>query len=239
MMTLRLLIIDDEELARARARRLLSHIEGVDIIGEADSGLKGLALIEELSPDAVLLDIEMPDLDGLRLHSALDDPPAVIYSTAYDSHAIRAFELDATDYLLKPYSAERLRKAIEKVRRQHSISACEKPTPQPARISVDDGAGAAFINTADILMARIEEGVVFILTCDGEKYSCQGTLQDLEGLLPHQEFIRINRQAIVALSAIRKYTANEDGSLALELSSGAMETVSRRRAFHLKEMLDV
>ena len=114
---LRALIIDDEAPARARARTLLERAGGVEIAGEAANAQEAIALIESAQPDVLLLDIQMPGIDGLRLLESLDDPPAVIFSTAHEHYAVRAFDLEAADYLLKPYSAQRLARALDRVRR--------------------------------------------------------------------------------------------------------------------------
>ncbi|MGD9099727.1 MAG: response regulator, partial [Anaerolineae bacterium] len=108
---MRTLIVDDESPARERLRRLLSSIEGVELVGEADSGLRAVEMIEREKPDLVLLDIQMPGLDGFEVIETLHDPPSVIFVTAYDEYAIRAFEVNALDYLLKPFSRTRLEKA--------------------------------------------------------------------------------------------------------------------------------
>ncbi|MCC7391964.1 response regulator [Candidatus Sumerlaeota bacterium] len=121
-MKIRLLIVDDEPLARERARRLLDRAQDIDIVGECANGTEAFAAIEKLQPDVVLLDINMPGLDGLRLVEALDDPPAIIFATAHDHHAVQAFELEAADYLLKPFSAERLKRALDRVRQQFALA---------------------------------------------------------------------------------------------------------------------
>ena len=113
-MPMRVLIVDDEPPARERLRRLLSGIEGVELIGEAEGGVQAVEMIEGEKPDLVLLDIQMPGLDGFGVIEALEDPPPVIFVTAYDEYAIRAFEVNALDYLLKPFSRERLEKAIRR-----------------------------------------------------------------------------------------------------------------------------
>jgi DNA-binding LytR/AlgR family response regulator len=111
---IRALIVDDEAPARERLRRLLAGIESVQVLGEAVDGLQAVERIEALAPDLVFLDVQMPGLDGLAVIEALEDPPAVIFVTAYDEYAIRAFEVHAVDYLLKPYSRDRLAAAVRR-----------------------------------------------------------------------------------------------------------------------------
>lgn len=235
---LRVLIVDDEDLARQRARRLLDRIAGNEIIGEAADGRAALETIEAEQPDVVLLDIQMPGVDGLRILEALDDPPAIIFSTAHEHHAVRAFELEAVDYLLKPYSAERLAKALDRVWRQFAAPLPrEEETPSKPRIPAEDGLTMLFLETEQLACARIDEGVVFLLTTDGEKLIYAKTLNDLERLLPAGRFFRANRQAILNVKAIESATPGENGALEVRLSGRHREAVSRRRARHLKTRL--
>jgi two-component system LytT family response regulator len=111
---MRTLIVDDETPARERLKRLLAGIKGIELVGEAVDGAQAVEMVETLSPDLVLLDIQMPGLDGFGVIEALEDPPPIIFVTAYDEYAIRAFEVNALDYLLKPFSRARLEKAIRR-----------------------------------------------------------------------------------------------------------------------------
>jgi two-component system LytT family response regulator len=232
---LRVLIADDEPLARERARRLLERVGDIEIIGECSNGRDALHQIETDPPDVVLLDINMPELDGIRLIEALDDAPAIILATAYEHHAVRAFELEVTDYLLKPYSAERLARALCRVRRQLSgtegvsgpVSPCEAPA---ARIPADTGRGIELIPVAELAAARIETSVVFLLRVDGERLCYAGTLQELEQQLSPTAFIRASRRAVVNLNSIERYESTVEGGLLLHLHGGHQEIVSRRRA---------
>ncbi|MBX3728677.1 MAG: response regulator [Candidatus Sumerlaeia bacterium] len=232
---LRALIADDEPLARQRARRLLEKAGGVEIVGEACDGREALALIEALQPDVVLLDIQMPGIDGLRVLEALDDPPAVIFSTAYEHHAVRAFELEAVDYLLKPYSAERLARALVRVRRQ--LGGSEAREPAPRRVPVLDGMATSFVALDDIVLARIEESVVFVTRRDGERLVFDGGLQEFAQHADGASFCQVNRQAIVNAEAIESVEPEDGGGLLLRLVGGAEESASRRRARHVRALL--
>lgn len=227
---IRLVLVDDEPLARERARRLLKSAADIEIVGEAANGREGLALVEREQPDVILLDINMPEVDGLRMLEALDDPPAVIFSTAYEHHAVRAFELDAVDYLLKPYSAERLQRALDRVRRQFASRQVESVAPEDHRIRAENGRDIELVDPERISAARIEEGVVFLLRDDGERLVFAGTLQELEEALPPNAFLRASRKALVNPRAVESYRATDEGGLALRLRGGHSETVSRRRA---------
>jgi two-component system LytT family response regulator len=232
---LRAVIADDEPLARERARRLLAKAGGVEIVGEACDGREALALIEELQPDVVLLDIQMPGIDGLRLLEALDDPPAVIFSTAYEHHAVRAFELEAVDYLLKPYSAERLARALVRVRRQ--LGGGDAREPAPRRVPVLDGIATAFVALEEVVLARIEEGVVFVTRRDGERLVFDGGLQEFAQHADGALFCQVSRQAIVNVAAVESVEPEADGGLRLRLAGGAEESASRRRARHVRALL--
>ncbi|MEQ8820311.1 MAG: response regulator [Sumerlaeia bacterium] len=232
---LRVVLVDDEPLARERLRRLLEKTGGTELLGEAANGREALTLIEKTQPDVVLLDINMPDIDGFRVLQALDDPPAVIFSTAYDEHAVRAFELEAVDYLLKPYSSERLGKALDRARRTLMPRGGEtRPEGEACRIACENGLEMEFVPAARVVCARIEEGVVFVIRDDGESLTCGLSLQELEERVPAGTFFRVSRQAIVNLGAIEAYSAKEEGGLELRLKGGHSETVTRRRARHLR-----
>lgn len=240
---LRILLVDDEPLALERARRLLGVVGGVEVIGECSNGRDALACIEADPPDAVLLDINMPELDGLRMLEALDDPPAIIFATAYDQHAVRAFDLDATDYLLKPFSAERLGRALAKVKKQlgdHTqADLANTASSSGVRIPVDTGRCIQMIPSENLSGARIDESVVFLLHDDGELLCYAGTLQNLELHLPPRSFLRASRSAIVNLNAIERFEPTEEGGLKLSLRGGHTEQVSRRRARFFRRRLNL
>ncbi len=235
---MRLVIVEDEAPARERIRRLLNTVSDVEIIGEATNGHEGLTLIEREQPDIVILDINMPEVDGMRMLEALDDPPFVIFSTAYDHHAVRAFELEAADYLLKPYSAERLRRALDRVRRQFAIAHTASSGDSPDRIPAENGRDVELVDPASIVVARIEESVVFILRDDGEQLLHPGTLQQLEEKLPSGLFLRASRKAVVNADAIISMTPTDEGGLLLRLKGGLEENVSRRRARYFRARLN-
>lgn len=228
---LRVLIVDDEPLARCRTRLMLERIGGVEIIGEAAGGHEGLRLIESLAPDVVLLDIQMPDMDGLRLLEALDDPPAVIFSTAYGEHALKAFDLEATDYLLKPYSAARMERALERVRK---LSHGTFSSKSEVRVPLQDGLTTVLVPAEQIVSCKIMESVVFVTRSDGEQLIHMDTLGDLLAQLPEDSFVRINRQVVVNLLHVCSFTPTEEGGLKLSLTRGAEEVASRRRAHELR-----
>jgi two-component system LytT family response regulator len=236
---LRLLIVDDEPLARQRTRRLLERIPDVEIVGECSNGREALAVIEAQPPDVLLLDINMPELDGLRVVEALDDPPAVIFATAYEHHAVKAFELEAVDYLLKPFSAERLGRALGRVRRQleGAVSAPTHESRDNIRVPADTGSGVQMISAEQLVAARIEESVVFLMCADGESLCFAGTLHELEQMLPAHLYLRASRKALVRVDAITRFESTPEGGLHLETIGGHTEEVSRRRARFFRHRL--
>lgn len=229
---LRIVIADDEPLARDRLRRLLSRVDGVLVVGEARCGMDALTLIESEQPDVAILDVQMPDITGLHVIRSLDDPPAIILSTAHEQYAVEAFELEVVDYLLKPYSAERLQKAIERAGRLLRRQGEPAATESLPRLAALDGNATVLVPIERILQLRLEETVVFLLRDDGEKLICEENLKELEPKLPESAFFRANRQAIVNLDRVQSYRALRDGSVELTLSGGCKVCVSRRRARH-------
>jgi DNA-binding LytR/AlgR family response regulator len=218
---MRVLVVDDEPIARARILRVLSRIEGVEVAGEAENGVEALALARELSPDVLLLDIDMPGLDGLAVAESPDVPP-VIFTTAHKEHAIDAFEANAYDYLLKPISEERLRKALEKVRSRPA-----PPGSAPWRLVVVDGSMKRFVDARRVDSFEADKKyVAFVL--DGEEMLTRESLDALEARLSPLGFIRASRGALVRKEAIVAYDAADGGTLVL--ASGARVEVSRRAA---------
>ena len=237
---LRILIVDDEPLARERVRRLLAKVPDVTVVGEACNGREAFTFLEKQSADVLVLDIQMPELDGLRLLEALDDPPPVIFTTAYDHHAIRAFDLDAVDYVLKPFSAERLARAIDRARRR--LGGLGGAAPQPVatssqRIAVELGTSTRLLAPEEIALVRIVEGVVFVHTVEGQEFLAPGTLAEVEERLPPDQFARISRAAIVRLAEVVSWEPNDEGGLVLRLGNGLAESATRRRSGYLRERL--
>jgi DNA-binding LytR/AlgR family response regulator len=232
---LRVLIVDDEPPARERLRHLLEKIGGVKIVGEATDGKEAVRSIETLGPDVVLMDIQMPGLDGMRVLEALDDPPAVIFSTAYDRYAVPAFDLEAVDYLLKPYSAQRLERALQRARK---LLQGARGTGSEQRIPALHGRTTLLVPPGQIVFLSIEESVVFLIREDGEKLICEMNLRDLEEALPASSFFRVSRQSIVNLAAIEGLTPLPEGCLELKMKGGRRVEVSRRRARHLRPLIE-
>jgi DNA-binding LytR/AlgR family response regulator len=245
---LRVLIVDDEPLARERLKRLLADIEGVEVIGEAESGVRAVEMIEGQNPDLILLDIQMPGLDGFEVIEALAHPPLVIFVTAYDEYAIRAFEVHALDYLLKPFSQERLERAIFRAQEEltEDRDFAERLTPllqnladrgrYATRLAVHERDRIRVVDVAEVDWIGIEKEEVFVHV-DEEAYLIRRTLSELEARLDPACFFRAHRSAIVNLDRVQEIIPWFKGSHRLRLTTGAELDLSRRRARALRQIL--
>lgn len=222
---LKTILIDDEQLALNRLRRLLSEYAGTfEILTEGHNGAEGLDLIEKHKPDLIFLDIEMPLLNGFELLAKVSVMPMVVFATAYDQYAIRAFEENSVDYLLKPIENERLQKTVVKVRSRVEMTQTEvgrnpysdnllrllekmQPRQEMHAISVKSGERILLIPVTDISHFEAEDKYVFLNTLDGHQYLINHTLTTLEEKLP-AHFARISRSAIInthQISEIQRY----------------------------------
>lgn len=248
MKPLRVLLVDDEAPARERLRRLLARIQGLQVIGEATDGYQAVQMIERLGPDLVLLDIQMPGLDGFGVIQALEEPPAIIFVTAYDEYAIRAFEVHALDYLLKPFGQERLQEAI--LRAEEALAAEKDPATQLvplletltaqghylSRLAVHEGEHIRILSVEEVDWIGIEAEQVYVHVGE-QAYPVRRTLAELEAQLNPEQFFRAHRSAIVNLDRVEEVIPWFKGSHILRLTSGAKVDLSRARARALRQML--
>ena len=238
---LRALIVDDEQPARERLRRLLDEVSDVEIAGEAEDGEAAMEAITRLEPDVVFLDIQMPGCTGMELAASLPSPrPHIIFCTAFDQYAVDAFELSAVDYLLKPVNRARLAQALERVRGGlKSDEAIEKATlaaAPPSRFLARRGASYRVIPGRDVLCFVSENGLTKLCATD-QHYWMSPTLNDLEARLDARQFFRISRAAIVNLDSVRELSPTAGGHGELTLKDGSKHEVSRRRFKELTERL--
>ena len=251
---LRAVIADDEPRARQFLERLLREHGEVDLVGEAKSGGEALALVARLSPDVAFLDIQMPDLSGLEVarHLTGDGAPVVVFVTAYDQHAVEAFEVAALDYLLKPIRRERLadtlRRVVLEVRsgkraaRQEAAVRSVLASPEVQKVMEPlRRLPVRFRREVKLLdmeqVARIVSRDRVVLACaEGREYLVDYTLQELEGRLPVGQFVRAHRAALVNIDAIESY-GGEDGVLVLRLKDGTRVEASERRAAEVRRRL--
>jgi two-component system, LytTR family, response regulator len=239
---LRVLIVDDEAPARARLRQMLAAHSGVEIVAEAETGVEAMGKVAEFHPDLLLLDIQMPGSTGIDVASSLPEPrPFIVFCTAYDQHAVDAFELHAVDYLLKPISRARLAQALERVT---SLSAAEHhsalnqvtrvPQAAAARFLVKNAGHYLVVGEARVLYFDSEDGLTRLVT-DKEKYWMDPTLNELEERLQASRFFRISRAAIINLNAVAEVHPMPGGSGTVLMKNGEQLEVSRRR---FRELLD-
>lgn len=245
---IRALIVDDETSARERLRRMLADNSEIVIVGEARSGLEAVGMIEALQPDLLFLDIQMPGLDGFEVVEALTNPPLIIFVTAYDEYAIRAFEINALDYLLKPFSQARLTQAVERAREtlaeEHDFD--ERLPPLLAslgaheqymtRLAVRDRDSIRVLSVDEVDWIGVESDQVMIYVGD-QAYPIRRTLAELEARLDPARFFRAHRSAIVNLDRVQEIIPWFAGGHKLRLTTGAEVDLSRARTRALRELL--
>jgi two-component system, LytTR family, response regulator len=242
------LIIDDERLARNELRRLLENFPKVNIVGEASNADEAIILIEELKPDLLFLDIQMPGKTGFDLLSSLEnDVPDVIFTTAYDEYAIKAFEFNALDYLLKPIELHRLSEAIQKVEneiiiqseRKESIKEGVKLLGETDQVFVKDGEKCWFVRLGKV---RVFESIgnYVRLYFDDQKPLVLKSLNALEDRLDPKAYFRANRKHIINLQFIEKIEPWFSGGLQVTITGHAEKIeISRRQAIRFKELLSL
>lgn len=227
---LRVVVVDDEELARARLRRLLSAEAGVDLVGEADSGDAAVGVIRRECPDLVLLDVRMPDLDGFGVLEQLGASftGRVVFVTAFDVHAVRAFEVKAMDYLLKPVAADRLHEALERVRE----TIVREPTTEGEpieRFLVKIGDRSVVVKAHDVDVFEAEANYVR-LRIGRQSYLLRATMAGLERSLDPSRFVRIHRETIVNLDRVKEIAPWFSGDHVVTLHDGTKLRMSRSYA---------
>lgn len=245
--SIKAIIIDDEQLARSIISSYLSDHKDVELVAECDNGFEGLKAIQQHAPDLIFLDVMMPKITGFEMLELVDDPPIVVFSTAYDEFAIRAFEQNAVDYLLKPYSKERFETALQKVRQK--ISSHEKPVTDInelseaslhgeslERVVVKVGTKINIIAVEDIVCIEAMDDYVRLHVADSS-YLKQSTMKFYESNLPKTEFVRIHRSYIVQAKEISKLEPMGKESYVALLKGGRELPVSRSGYTRLKEIL--
>jgi two-component system LytT family response regulator len=248
MTALRAVIVDDEELARQLLCEQLKEAGGVEIVAECANGFEAVKAVTESRPDVLFLDIQMPKLDGFEVLELIDPPPAVIFVTAYDQYALKAFDAHAVDYLLKPFALDRLRTALD---RAHALlrdpqprafqaaelaAAARAPGQSLERIVVKDGARVHIIPMAKLDYAEAQDDYVG-LHSEKKTYLKQQTISSLEEQLDPRRFVRIHRSYIVNLERIARIEPYTKDSRVAVLQDGSQLPVSRSGHARLKELL--
>jgi DNA-binding LytR/AlgR family response regulator len=241
------LLVDDEELARSTLRRALAAFPEFGITGEAANGVEAIEAIAALQPALVLLDIEMPGLSGFEVVQQLTAPPAIVFVTAYDEYAVRAFEANAVDYVLKPVQPERLERALHRVRDrlarvpsepQKLMEIVRERSGPIRRLAARRGKRIVIVPLRDVIRIEIEDKLVFACTAT-ERLLLEKTIGELEILLQPAGFLRISRGELVNLDTVRELMPWFSGTWRVKLSNGEERDVSRDRARQLKEAMGI
>lgn len=249
MTKLRTLIVDDEPLARSRMRALLSADTAIEIVGEAANGNDALAAIQDLQPELVFLDMQMPGWDGLEVVRRLADPrPAIVFVTAHERFAVEAFAAAANDYLLKPFDRERLQLALKRVRdslaarREHDLgsrleSLLTARPPEPGRIAFRADGRVVFLKHSDIVWIEAANNYCVLHLADQKRFMLRETLSSLEARFSSSGFARINRSSLVHLDRIRELQSATYGDYVVVLDTGQRLPLSRNFRGRLEHFL--
>lgn len=247
-MKIRTIIIDDEKLARSRLRRMLGEYEDIDLLGEAQNGQEGLALIEKYTPDLIFLDIKMPQLSGFEMLTQLKQSPYVIFTTAYDQYALQAFEANTIDYLLKPISHAKLARAISKIARilqqglpnpidlERIIQVIAAKQSHIKRFSVKVGERIFIIPDEEIYFFHAEDKYTFLNTAKAN-HIIPFALKELEEKLNPDRFCRVHRSYIINLEKIEAIHKWFGGKLQLKMKNGKEIVVSQNYVNEFKQKI--
>jgi two-component system LytT family response regulator/two-component system response regulator LytT len=277
-MTISALIIDDEQLAREELKYLLDSLGDVEVVAQGTNGIEAVALIEEHHPDLVFLDVQMPGLDGFAVIQRLLDRnkpqgaigpakeveplPQIVFATAYDQYAVRAFDVNAVDYLLKPFDRTRVQQAVERVKGRLAGNGADgvapesqidvllrllnspksaSRTPQPAKLIVQAQSRLLLVDQADICFAAIDEGVIRVATQNFEGHSKCRTLEELLDLLDPAVFWRAHRGFLVNINHIREVVPWFKSSYQLRMNDKRQTEipVSRAQTKRLRELFNL
>jgi two-component system, LytTR family, response regulator len=242
-MSIRALLVDDERPARRKMLRFLAAAGDFEVAGEADDGAEAIAANERLRPDIIFLDVQMPKMDGFQVAAALRPPvPEIVFVTAHDKFALKAFEVHALDYLLKPYDEERFRKVLDRIRERRKGSADKQELVERLqrlltdlkagpgyvdRVLVEENERAFFLPIAEVDWVESARNYI-VLHAGGKTHSIRGTLDALSKKLDPNAFIRVNRSAIVRLDSIRELQPWFHGEYKIVVKDGSVVTWSRR-----------
>jgi len=243
---MKIIIIDDEPLARSIIKEYLQSYEEAEVVAECNDGFEGMKAISRLEPDLIFLDIQMPKINGFEMLELIENPPAVIFTTAFDEFAIKAFELNATDYLLKPFSRERFDKAINKYLNQAIavpsaeavVETASQSPGQQNRIVVKDGSKIKIIPVNQIHYLEAADDYVKIMTAEAS-FLKKRTMSFFEQSLAIHHFVRIHRSYIVNTQLITRIDPYEKESHLVILSTGAKLPASKSGYSRLRDVLGI
>ena len=238
------IIIDDEPLARSMIKEYLQTYPTIELLQECGDGFEGIKAIQQHQPDLIFLDIQMPKINGFEMLELIDNPPAVIFTTAFEEYAIKAFDIHAADYLLKPFSKERFDKAIQKMMSHKSnvaaviADAALRSPSTNNRIVVKDNGKIKIIPLPQVQYIEAADDYVKIFTAEGI-FLKKKTMQYFEDSLPAADFIRIHRSYIVSAQLITRITPYEKDSHLAILTTGVQLPVSKAGYNKLKQVLGI
>jgi two-component system LytT family response regulator len=243
---LRVAIVDDEDLARAVVREYLTAMPDVEVVAECANGFEAVKAVSELQPDLLLLDVQMPKLNGFEVLELVGRDVAVVFVTAYDQYAIRAFDVHAVDYLLKPFAADRLAAALDRVRERlgrgeampiQELAAAGQPAQgHTRRILVRDGPRVHVLPVEKIEYVQAQDDYV-CFRCEGKEHLKEQTLGELETLLDPARFVRIHRSYLLNLDRLSRVELDERENRMAVLTDGRRLPISRTGYTRLSELL--
>ena len=243
---IRAVIVDDEELARQMMREFLASHPEIEVVAECANGFEAVKTVTELKPDLLFLDIQMPKLDGFEVLELIGTDRAIVFVTAYDEYAIRAFDIHAVDYLLKPFNADRFETALQRAKERlggklpapMELSSSARPPAQYAeRLVVRDGSRVHIIPAAKLDYAEAQDDYVALST-EGKKHLKQQTISSLETVLDPSRFLRIHRSYIVNLERVTKIEPYSKDNYVAVLNNGVQLPVSRSGYARLRALFD-
>jgi two-component system LytT family response regulator len=243
---IRTVIVDDEELARKMLLEFLASHSEIEIVAECANGFEAVKAVTELNPDLIFLDIQMPKLNGFEVLELIGTDRAIVFVTAFDEYALRAFEIHAVDYLLKPFAAERFETALQRVKQRlggklpvatELATSARPPAQYVERLVVKDGTRVYVIPVGKLDFAEAQDDYVALST-EGKKHLKQQTISSLETALDPQRFLRIHRSYIVNLERVTKIEPYSKDNYVVVLGSGQQLPVSRSGYARLRAFLD-
>lgn len=241
-MNIRAVIVEDSRLARNELKELLKKYDDITLVGEAENVDEGYGLIQSENPDLLFLDINMPEKDGFELLEMLDEVPMTIFTTAFDEYAIKSFEYNALDYLLKPVNEKRFAMALEKVRAKMETTKRDndrtKKLTENSQIFIKDGESCWLVKIGDISLFEIVGNYTRVFF-DDKKPLLYKSLNQVEEKLPEDTFFRANRQQIVNTNYIESVVPWFNGKLKLTLRNGEEVEVSRRQSYIFKDRMSL
>lgn len=242
MITLKAVIVEDSRLARNELKELFKAHKEIELLGEAENVDDGFNLINDVKPDLLFLDINMPEKDGFELLEMLDEVPITIFTTAFDEYAIKSFEYNAFDYLLKPINQKRFSSSIDKViekaiNKNIAPEACnENVLSLDKQIFIKDGEKCWLVKIQDISMFEIVGNYTRVFF-ENNKPLIYKSLNQIEEKLPNDVFFRANRQQIININHVKQVVSWFNGKLKIEMNSGEEIEISRRQSYLFKEQL--